>query len=359
MSKLQDRHHVLVQKYLEQELSRIKPGEALPPIRTMMKKSGASQSHLIRLLDQLESNNMVERRKRLGIFKRASDYRPLRSKIIEIVACGVAGYLSARNLYWSEFVEEFTAMAAKRGYSFRLHPFALDVELTEYELFASRTDVHACVLLAIHEPEIARIFDRNHVEWVGVFPRMPMPRNNLILDNPKMVEMQLSHLFDLGHRRIGYLSSEDLVKVNWTASERRERYYQLMAEHGVLVKPGWVAVTSGCDVSIFEKLEKMFAGDAPPTAIVASDGTVSAVYRFLERRGLVVGRDVSVMATDGMSLLSGLHPAVTSVINSRRVAAEMALDMLEKKLTTGDTAEPHYVPLELHVRESTGPASRE
>ena len=60
--------HQEAQKTLLEIVSALAPGEALPPIRTLMEKYNFSQSTVVRALAVLEKQGAVERRSRSGIF---------------------------------------------------------------------------------------------------------------------------------------------------------------------------------------------------------------------------------------------------------------------------------------------------
>ncbi len=60
-----------------------------------------------------------------------------------------------------------------------------------------------------------------------------------------------------------------------------------------------------------DRLDQMFAATPKPTALfLGMDAYAPSVYRYLHRRGLVVGRDVAIITCNNeRAFLNGLHPA--------------------------------------------------
>lgn len=67
--------HQEAQKILLQIAATLQPGEALPPIRTIMEKYKFSQSTITRAIEILESQGAIERRSRSGIFATGNVFR--------------------------------------------------------------------------------------------------------------------------------------------------------------------------------------------------------------------------------------------------------------------------------------------
>ena len=67
--------HQTAQKTLLEIAAALQPGEALPPIRTIMEKYKFSQSTVTRAIEILEAQGAIERRSRSGIFATGKVYR--------------------------------------------------------------------------------------------------------------------------------------------------------------------------------------------------------------------------------------------------------------------------------------------
>ena len=341
-------------KLLEQQIHFLRPGDALPPVRTLMQTCSVSRARLDSILGELEDEGLVVRRPRLGIFKAVSANESNIAPVVELVACGISEKLLQHRSFVTELIEAFATETTDRHQSMRFHQISMDDPVSRYNALAGRSDVRACVLFASNSNEYIKILDWHHVPCVLLFPHVATSDSRSIIDSPHMVEFQLQHLWELGHERIAYMDLISLDRPDWTHLTRRESFYRLMAERGLRVYPHWVA--SGLDAKgAMSAFNTFFSREPHPTAAIIGDVQLPGSYRFLELRGLRVGKDFSIISTDDLAIASAMHPPTTSILNSRRIAVKMALELLDQILDGNGVKGVHEVPLELIVRGSTGP----
>ena len=134
------------------------------------------------------------------------------------------------------------------------------------------------------------------------------------------------HLLDLGHRRIGIIAGPNYAS---SSRGRVEGFRQAMAEAGVEVDPAWVAgSTFGID-SGAEAADALMALASPPTALFAvNDNTAIGALSALERLGLSVPKDVSLVGYNDIPIVSRLPTPLTSVRVPFEQIATAALDLL-------------------------------
>lgn len=134
------------------------------------------------------------------------------------------------------------------------------------------------------------------------------------------------HLLDLGHRRIGLIAGPEYAS---SSRGRVTGYRQAMAEVGVEIDPTWVVPsTFGID-SGAEIAEKMMRLSVRPTAIFAvNDNTAIGAWSALERLGLNVPVDVSLVGYNDIPIVSCLPTPLTSVRVPFDQIAGAALDLL-------------------------------
>jgi DNA-binding LacI/PurR family transcriptional regulator len=347
---------LLIRKQLELQLLQLRPGEPLPPIRTLKKDLGVSLDGLEGVLEEFDREGLIERRPRQGIFKVSDGDVTQMVQVVDVVACGRTGDVRAEGSFTSELVEAFTLEAGHRHQGIRLHQFWLDAGVSDYGALARRSSVKAVVFLGLHTPELTSIFEELHIAWVSLLPQSQFRYRRTIMDGSKVTEIQLRHLWDLGHTRIGYLDRMNPQAPSCTAISRLTSYYQKMAERGLQVQPHWVSNGLFDDATTMESLKQIFSREPYPTALLVRDPHLPAIYRFLESKGLRVGREVSVVGTDDLAAASMVRPKATTVRNPRDVMVTMTFAMLDRILNGENVDEVQEVPVELVVRESTGPA---
>jgi LacI family transcriptional regulator len=163
------------------------------------------------------------------------------------------------------------------------------------------------------------------------------------------------HLLDLGHRRIGLVAGPAYAS---TARGRVAGYRQAMAEAGVGVDPGWIVestfgIDSGADAA-----EALMRLEPRPTALFAvNDNTAIGALSALQRLGLAVPDDVSLVGYNDIPIVSRLPVPLTSVRVPFDQIARAALDLLAEG-PTGATDRIRIATPTLIPRRSTAAASR-
>jgi LacI family transcriptional regulator len=153
-------------------------------------------------------------------------------------------------------------------------------------------------------------------------------------DNAGGVLLALRRLGAFGHRRIGYVHAP--LELNY-AFQRHEGFRQGLAELGLEEQPAWKVQALGRRGG-YEAALQLLSLDHRPTAIVVDNNLAGVgVARALTDRGLVMGRDLSVIVYDGVpadQMLPG--QSMTSIeqptaFEAGRTMAAMMLDVLAHK----------------------------
>ena len=136
------------------------------------------------------------------------------------------------------------------------------------------------------------------------------------------------HLLDLGHRRIGLIAGPAFAS---SSRGRVEGYRQAMAEAKVDVDPAWmVESTFGID-SGAEAAEVLMALSPRPTAVFAvNDNTAIGALSTIEKLGLSVPGDISLVGYNDIPIVSRLPTPMTSVRVPFDQIAAAALDLLTR-----------------------------
>ena len=131
-----------------------------------------------------------------------------------------------------------------------------------------------------------------------------------------------------GHRHIAFLQ---LIAGMEATSLRLRGFHQAMREHGCSANPEWLIhgaeAGDGNEFShLAQAVEHLFASDHRPTAILCgNDKMAMRVIFILQRRGLRVPADVSVVGFDDFRLISdALDPGLTTVLLPYREIGELS-----------------------------------
>ena len=160
------------------------------------------------------------------------------------------------------------------------------------------------------------------------------------------------HLIDLGHTRIGLISGPGFAS---SARLRREGFQDAMAEAGLRIQPEWIVDSSFGIESGAEAADTLLRLNPRPTAIFAvNDNTAIGALSVIQRLGLSVPQDVSVVGYNDIPLVSLLPIPLSTVRVPFNQIASTALELLIRPIT-GDAiqmATPTLIP-----RQSTAPCS--
>lgn len=193
-------------------------------------------------------------------------------------------------------------------------------------------------------------------------PNDPASVVSISIDNNVGGQLATSHLIELGHERIAFVSGS-LRSVNRAA--RYRGYCDAVESAGLSVAdmPTWTGAEAGefGDVEAAaigrSAAHALFAGTGPyPTAIVAvNDMTALGVCRGLRDQGLTIGVDVSVIGFDDIVLADLYDPPLTTVRQPISDMARLAVSEAVEHQVASPTEPGRSVLLrpQLIVREST------
>lgn len=188
----------------------------------------------------------------------------------------------------------------------------------------------------------------------------PDPYSWVDVNNKRAMQRATEFLLDLGHRRIGLINGIEEMDF---AIRRRSGFLAALDRRGLTADPALMHASEMTEIQGHEAAQRMLRLDRPPTALVVSSmiGALG-VRRAIEERGLVLGRDVSVIAhDDDLSYLrNGAEvPIYTSTRSSVREAGQLAAEMLLERIRTpGQPPQSLMLEADLVVGQSTGPAPR-
>lgn len=167
----------------------------------------------------------------------------------------------------------------------------------------------------------------------------------------------MNHLLELGHRRIGIVSTNESIS---TGRLRYEGYRMALVQAGIPLEPRLVMAGQPTrDVGMAQMLALLDLPE-PPTAVVCFNDVVAfGVMLGLRARGLTAGKDISVIGFDDIAEATLWRPALTTVAVARQAVARAAVDLLLERIEKpDDPARTVLLPTKLVVRDTTGvPAS--
>ena len=189
----------------------------------------------------------------------------------------------------------------------------------------------------------------------------------MVIDHDRAARLALTHLKELGHRRIalfrGQPGSSD-------TADRSRAIFAAAASLGVEIPPELTLQLSGENEDVvfapdaayqegYAYAQKLLGRRANFTALFAFDdaSAIGAIRAFLDA-GLRVPEDVSVVGFDDIQNAAYHNPRLTTVRQPLREMGRIAASVLLERINAPERSDGSFVIVdpELIVRDSTGPA---
>lgn len=185
-----------------------------------------------------------------------------------------------------------------------------------------------------------------HDDWVTQLYKTTVPTvllDNYIPRNPHVgyvgtdsfegIDLAVDHLNELGHSRIAFLNGS---KNSMVSEQRYQAFIQSMTNHGLV--PEENLMEYGYYVPDCAKYHvPSFLKNGATAIICASDLIASGVILEVQKQGLRVPEDISVIGFDDLPLASNLTPPLTTIRQDRTdlgKSAFLLLDGLIHNVTT-------------------------
>lgn len=280
----------------------------------------------------------------------ARSLRTLRSGKLLVTVPDIA------NPFFSLIIQGIEDAAHREGYAVLLGDAGHDEEREErYALVLQRKEAEGLIFLGHRLPKSLRHLVGRRASTAPIVngcefsPSLGVP--SVHIDNAAAARDAMSHLYRLGHRRIGVitgplvspLSRQRLSGVKACAAAER-------STQQLIVTQGDFSIASGIAAAA-----DLMARTDPPTAIFCfNDEMAIGVLEYARQKGLRVPHDLSVIGFDDIRFSTYLVPALTTVSQPMlQIGQQTVRLMLE--ILRGANKRPKSVtlPHKLMIREST------
>lgn len=179
--------------------------------------------------------------------------------------------------------------------------------------------------------------------------------DNVGYDHVGVSELAVSHLYEKGYRRIGFIGGSHKVKHSLSKNRRYMGYRSAMEDYGLPIHPEWVLDTKWDDGECKRMVNKLCASQNLPDAFfAASDLMAIAAMNVLADHGVRVPEDVAVIGVSDINIAKYANPPLTTIDTASKEMGRQAADLLLQRMH-GDAAPPRRVlmPYSLIERKST------
>ncbi len=176
------------------------------------------------------------------------------------------------------------------------------------------------------------------------------------IDDRDGARKAVSHLIELGHRRIACIAGDALPE--HFVHDRYAGYLESLAAAGIEPDDDYFLVGDYSIEGGYECFKDLLSLPKPPTALFFySDGMAFGALRAAADLGIEVPGEVSIVGFDDISPAGYTVPRLTTIRQPKPELGRTAVTRaLERASNRGLSPETRMLGVELIVRESTGPA---
>lgn len=173
------------------------------------------------------------------------------------------------------------------------------------------------------------------------------------VDNDSAAYDAVSHLIQLGHRRIGMVGGLEGLS---TARERAEGYRRALREHRLPPSDELLRFGNFRESGGYEQAKALLDLPKPPTAIFTVNNlTTLGALRAVRERGVRLPADLSLVGFDDIPTGDLLEPALTVVQQPTYQLGARATELLIRRLADPETpVQEILLAAKLIIRGSTG-----
>jgi LacI family transcriptional regulator, galactose operon repressor len=280
-----------------------------------------------------------------------------RSRILGIIVENIT------NPFFPELIQNFEEIAVAHGYEILVSSSNSDPAVLTTcvrRMIERKVEGVAMLTFGEEEPVMEHLSFHDIPVVLAEFKLEDSKASTILLDYATGIREAVSHLVELGHRKIAFLAGPHKIH---SAMTRERDFREVTESMGLPVQKKWIIE---CDhtlkggVAGFERLQAL---PNQPTAIVCSnDMTAIGVLRAAHIRNIKVPKDLSVIGLDDIDFAEFTLPPLTTIRLSRGDLARAAFEALRQQ-AEGTSAEKiqreFLVSTKLVVRDSTAPPPKD
>jgi len=264
------------------------------------------------------------------------------------------------NPFFPELVKSFEFAAIQHGYE-------VIVANTDYNSERMGTCVRrmierkvdgVAIMTSEIEPHLLAELSRRQLPIVFLDVGKLEPLISVIsVDYSSGIKHAVQHIISLGHERLGFISGPHSLK---SARTRRTAFLTCISSCGIDDRKRTVVEgnhkVGGGEIG----MTQILSSPDPPTAVLTSnDLTAIGAMRAINRAGLRIPEDISIVGFDDIELSEFTQPPLTTVRISRDELGQKAFAALYDGLEGGSTGGQEIkVSTSLVLRQSTAAPSR-
>lgn len=310
-------------------------GKDAVTIKDVSERAGVAISTVSRVLNGLDR---VSDETRERVRQAADELGYVRNSLAASVKTGLSRLIvvivpDIINEYYTSVIQGVEEVAVSNGY----YPVVFsskDSHNKENELFSGELG-HildgAIIIPAINDLSYYKGLDKPVVVVDRYVSGSEMPA--VVIDNHRGGYLATQELIQAGHRDIAVISGAEEFNIG---IDRLAGYTDALRDHGLPPRREYIRTGSWYQDFGYDCTMALLALDRPPTAIFAANNLLCiGCLQALRRRGLAVGRDISLVGLDDSAVAELAEPGITVVKRATtemgRLGMEKLIDLIEQR----------------------------
>ena len=160
--------------------------------------------------------------------------------------------------------------------------------------------------------------------------------SSVLTENKNGTRMAIRQLIAEGHRKIAIIEG---ILSNTPGYERTQGYLQAMEEAGIPIRKEYMLQADQKSELAYQATKTLMESSDPPTAVFACNNMMTlGCLRYFTEKGIVIGRDISLMGFDDIETLRLIDYGLSVVNRSEREMGQLAMEVLLERLKAPDQA---------------------
>lgn len=172
------------------------------------------------------------------------------------------------------------------------------------------------------------------------------------IENTNVMDNIIAYLKENGHTDIGFVGEPLTVS-------KTEHFKDAMRSHALLLNENYIKTSSlRFEEAGIQVMDRWFEEKSElPTAIIAAyDYIAIGIIKSIQRHGLKVPEDISVIGMDDITVGNYLETPISTIKSNTELSCRKAAEIIMKKIQNQYYSESLVVPSEFIVRDSSGKA---
>lgn len=278
---------------------------------------------------------VLELAEELGYAKNLSKRTHVRSGMIGFVVYKKHGRVVADTHFFSELIQAIEHSARMLGFGVSIIYCSSDDDLQSLLEKWHSAPPDGALLLATEMTGMPFPFPENIPTMLLDCNLPDYPSDKVLIDNEDGIRKAVRHLYEMGHREIGYFHSMYSIR---NFEERCRAYRGCVEDLGMAVREENIFLvppsTEGAQELLYQMLKD---GRRLPGACIADNDIIACgAFKAIRRFGLSIPDDISLIGFDDVPITQLVDPELTTVRVSREALGGLAVKQLIRRIEKRD-----------------------